>query len=106
MNLTEIGRIHTPFLRAAGTPIQPYRASLGLSASGFSALTAIFVRIAEVDILDDTPLLDIKPYLPQYDNYPVQHCGWVDTVPDRDVIADDRFERQHPLPRAREATGL
>jgi tRNA (Thr-GGU) A37 N-methylase len=47
-----------------------------------------------VDILDDTPLLDIKPYVPQYDNYPVQRCGWLDTVPDKPVVADDRFERK------------
>jgi len=46
-----------------------------------------------VDILDGAPLLDIKPYVPQYDNYPVQRCGWLDTVPDRPVVADARFER-------------
>ena len=52
------------------------------------------LRIADLDILDNTPLLDIKPYVPRYDNYPVQRCGWVDSVSDRPVVADDRFERQ------------
>ena len=51
------------------------------------------LRVAEIDILDGTPLLDIKPYVPQYDNYPVSHCGWIDQVPDRPVVADARFER-------------
>jgi len=54
------------------------------------------LRLAEVDILDNTPLLDIKPYVPQYDNYPVTRCGWIDTVPDRPVVADNRFERKDP----------
>ena len=57
------------------------------------------LRLAEVDILDDTPLLDIKPYVPQYDNYPVQRCGWLDSVTDQRVVADDRFERKDcPIP--------
>ena len=51
------------------------------------------LRIADLDILNNTPLLDIKPYVPRYDNYSVQRCGWVDLVPERPVVADDRFER-------------
>jgi tRNA (Thr-GGU) A37 N-methylase len=43
-------------------------------------------------------LLDIKPYVPQYDNYPVQRCGWLDTVPDNPVVADARFEREEFQP--------
>jgi tRNA (Thr-GGU) A37 N-methylase len=61
-------------------------------------IEANILRLGEVDILDGTPLLDIKPYVPQYDNYPVQRCGWLDTVPDNPVLADDRFERQDGEP--------
>jgi hypothetical protein len=28
------------------------------------------LQVAEIDILDGTPLLDIKPYVPDYDAYP------------------------------------
>ncbi len=45
-------------------------------------------------VVANARLLDIKPYVPQYDNYPVQRCGWLDTVPDQPVVADDRFERR------------
>jgi tRNA-Thr(GGU) m(6)t(6)A37 methyltransferase TsaA len=69
---------------------------LGLSNVRLLEISGTVLRIAEVDILDDTPLLDIKPYVPQYDNYPVQRRGWVDGVPDRPVLADDRFERKPP----------
>ena len=51
------------------------------------------LRIAEVDVLNGTPLLDIKPNVPQYDTYPISRCGWLDGVPDDPVVADARFER-------------
>jgi len=157
MNLVEIGRIHSPFKQATGTPIQPSRAGgtegfiqlapqfaaalkdlegfdrvwliywfnraaaakltvipyrdvverglfatraparpnpIGLSNVRLLGIEGTVLRIADVDILDDTPLLDIKPYVPAYDNFPVQRLGWVDTVPDRPVVADDRFEKK------------
>ena len=67
---------------------------IGMSCVRLLNIEGQILRLAEVDILDDTPLLDIKPYVPQYDNYPVQRCGWLDTVPDNPVVADDRFERK------------
>lgn len=30
------------------------------------------------DMLDETPLLDIKPYIPKYDAIPVANGGWTD----------------------------
>jgi tRNA (Thr-GGU) A37 N-methylase len=67
---------------------------IGMSCVRLLNIEGNILRLAEVDILDDTPLLDIKPYVPQYDNYSVQRCGWLDTVPDKPVVADDRFERK------------
>ena len=87
-------------LFATRAPARPN--PVGLSCVRLLGIEHDILRIGEVDILDDTPLLDIKPYVPQYDTYPVQHCGWVDTVPDCPVIADARFER--PDPQDREAT--
>jgi tRNA (Thr-GGU) A37 N-methylase len=28
------------------------------------------------DMLDNTPLLDIKPYIPEFDIHPVEKIGW------------------------------
>ena len=81
-------------LFATRAPARPN--PLGLSCVRLLGIEGKIIRIGEVDILDDTPLLDIKPYVPQYDNYPVRRCGWVDSVPDRDVVADNRFERCDP----------
>ena len=79
-------------LFATRVPARPN--TIGMSCVRLLNIEGNILRLAEVDILDDTPLLDIKPYVPQYDNYPVQRCGWLDTVPDKPVVADDRFERK------------
>ena len=79
-------------LFATRAPARPN--PLGLSCVRLLEINDNILRIADLDILDNTPLLDIKPYVPRYDNYPVQRCGWVDSVSDRPVVADDRFERQ------------
>ena len=52
------------------------------------------LHVGELDILDGTPVLDIKPYVSQYDSYPAQRCGWLEGDRTRKdvVVADDRFE--------------
>ena len=82
-------------LFATRVPARPN--AIGLSCVRLLDVSGNILRLAAVDILDGTPLLDLKPYVPQYDNYPVQRCGWLDTVPDQPVVADDRFERKAHL---------
>jgi hypothetical protein len=33
------------------------------------------------DLVDGTPILDIKPYLPRYDSFPNESEGWLEQVP-------------------------
>jgi tRNA-Thr(GGU) m(6)t(6)A37 methyltransferase TsaA len=81
-------------LFATRAPARPN--PIGMSCVKLVKVSGRFLEIEELDILDGTPLIDIKPYLPQYDNYPVSRCGWVDGLPDVPVVADQRFERQDP----------
>lgn len=67
---------------------------IGMSCVKLIGIEGNVLRLAEVDILDGTPLLDIKPYVPQYDNYPITRCGWIDHLPDEPVVADGRFEKR------------
>lgn len=39
-----------------------------------------FLFIEDVDILDGTPLLDIKPYVQRFDRRDDVRCGWTDGV--------------------------
>ena len=44
------------------------------------------LHVADVDVADGTPSLDIKPYVPDFDVHEVTRIGWlaknVDRVPD------------------------
>ena len=33
-----------------------------------------------LDLLDGTPILDIKPYIPAFDSFPEARAGWMDAI--------------------------
>lgn len=43
-----------------------------------------------IDLLNDTPIIDIKPYVPRFECYPQSKSGWLDYGMDTE-ISDDRF---------------
>jgi len=159
--LTSIGTVHSPFSRAAGTPIQPFAAAgthgtveispafaeglrdlegferiwivywchraaapqltvvpyrdtqphgvfatraparpnpIGISCVRLHLIDGRTLHVSELDILDGAPVLDIKPYVPQYDSYADLRCGWLDeSDPSRAArVADGRFETSRP----------
>lgn len=67
---------------------------IGMSAVRLLSVENRLLRVAEIDILDGTPLLDIKPYVPQYDSLCVTRCGWLETSRTSATVrsADGRFE--------------
>ena len=65
---------------------------IGMSPVRLLSVQGNVLRIADVDILNDTPLLDIKPYVPHFDSYATNRNGWFDAVRDRSTVADGRFE--------------
>lgn len=66
---------------------------IGLSIVALEAVSDGFLHIRNVDVLDGTPLLDIKPYAPQFDAQEEVRTGWLEnagkSVSDR--RSDDRF---------------
>lgn len=52
--------------------------AIGLSVVRLVAVNANELIIEDVDILDGTPLLDIKPYVPAFDSFPMEKAGWFD----------------------------
>lgn len=55
----------------------PYRPNhLGLSCVKLEKIDGLNIFISESDILDGTPILDIKPYLPYSDSFPDVKTGW------------------------------
>jgi tRNA-Thr(GGU) m(6)t(6)A37 methyltransferase TsaA len=73
----------TPFLDTTPRGIFATRAPCRPNPIGFSVVRLIGVQgrtliIEDVDVLDGTPLLDIKPYVPAFDAYPNASCGWLE----------------------------
>ena len=65
---------------------------IGLSCVRLLNIEGLILRVADVDVLDATPLLDIKPYVPDCDVFAVERTGWYANAQDS-RIADDRFAR-------------
>lgn len=57
---------------------------IGLSVVKLDKVAGNALDISEVDILDGTPLLDIKPLVPLFDNRPNAKGGWTEK-PDIDL---------------------
>ncbi len=63
---------------------------IGLSVVRLVRVEKNILHIKGLDILDGTPLLDIKPYVPRMDNYQVTSTGWLrDRVDHLDRTRDD-----------------
>jgi len=59
----------------------PHRPNpLGLSCVSLLAVQGRKLFVGPHDLLDGTPILDIKPYLPYADSFPDARCGWVDAL--------------------------
>jgi len=51
------------------------------------------LHVADIDVLDGTPLLDIKPYVPDFDAHPGSKAAWFDAAGENRIVADERFHR-------------
>jgi tRNA-Thr(GGU) m(6)t(6)A37 methyltransferase TsaA len=70
---------------------------IGLSVVRLNRIEDGVLHIENVDILDGTPLIDIKPYVPEFDTHSDVRTGWLEhagkTVSRRK--SDDRFKQEH-----------
>ncbi|PKO23277.1 MAG: tRNA (N6-threonylcarbamoyladenosine(37)-N6)-methyltransferase TrmO [Chloroflexi bacterium HGW-Chloroflexi-1] len=55
---------------------------IGLSVVRLLARRGSRLEVEGVDMLDGTPLLDIKPYVPDFDFRADAHAGWYDNRPE------------------------
>jgi tRNA-Thr(GGU) m(6)t(6)A37 methyltransferase TsaA len=75
---------------------------IGLSVVKLNRIEDGVLFVEDIDILDGTPLLDIKPYVPEFDTPNPVRTGWLEQVKHRvsRQEADDRFKphEQKPSP--------
>ena len=56
----------------------PHRPNpIGLSVMRIVAIDGLALEVADVDLLDGTPVLDLKPYVPWTDAIPDARTGWL-----------------------------
>jgi tRNA-Thr(GGU) m(6)t(6)A37 methyltransferase TsaA len=55
--------------------------SLGLSACQVVGVKGHSLLLKGVDLIDGTPVIDVKPYVPYCDAFPDSRAGWVDEIP-------------------------
>lgn len=53
---------------------------VGLSAVQLVRVDGLRLHVRGVDLLDGTPILDIKPYVPYADAFPSSRAGWIDEL--------------------------
>ena len=86
----QVKLIVKPFLQdiehgvfATRAPCRPN--AIGLSVVELERIEGRILHVNGVDILDGTPLLDIKPYTHKFDLFDVNQSGWQDEVDDKTV---------------------
>jgi tRNA (adenine37-N6)-methyltransferase len=69
--------------------------SIGMSTVKLIAIDGNILHIEQVDMLDGTPLIDIKPFYPRYDNRENVNIGWLEKnrdLPLEQLRSDERFK--------------
>lgn len=90
-----------PFLDDAVHGLFATRAPARPNPIGFSVVRLIRIEnqilyVEDVDIVDRTPLLDIKPWVPKFDSRNSERTGWLEkkAVNLRKTVDDGRFSNQ------------
>jgi len=68
---------------------------IGLSTVRLISVEGNKIHIEQVDMLDGTPLIDIKPFYPRYDNRENVEIGWLEknkNLPLEVLRSDERFK--------------
>lgn len=92
----------TPYLDTVERGLFATRAPCRPNPIGMSPVRLLRIEngrlyIAEVDILDGSPLLDIKPYISKFDKFEVSRNGWQDNVTGKPPKADKRFHDENEM---------
>ena len=68
--------------------------SIGLSILRLVRVEDNMIHVENLDILDGTPVLDIKPYVPQFDAWDADRVGWFTGKAENAQFhrADERFK--------------
>jgi tRNA (adenine37-N6)-methyltransferase len=80
---------HGVFATRAPTRPNP----IGISIVRLLSIEKNVLHLGNLDVLDGSPLLDVKPYVPEFDTPPDAQAGWLEHAQARakTTKSDDRF---------------
>jgi tRNA-Thr(GGU) m(6)t(6)A37 methyltransferase TsaA len=90
-------------LFATRAPARPN--PIGLSCVRLLRVDHGVLQVSELDIIDGTPLLDIKPYVLAFDSFSEARSGWLAEERTRRTLADRRFHPNDGTGEAQERQG-
>jgi tRNA-Thr(GGU) m(6)t(6)A37 methyltransferase TsaA len=66
---------------------------IGLTVVRLDRVDGTSLHVTGLDLLDGTPVLDLKPYVPAFDSVPAERIGWFEGKTDQvhEIRADARF---------------
>jgi tRNA-Thr(GGU) m(6)t(6)A37 methyltransferase TsaA len=92
--------IVTPFMDSRAHGVFATRAPrrpnpIGLSVVRLLEISKNILKVENVDVLDATPLIDIKPYVPAFDHHPADRIGWLEANSHlvKNKVSDKRFKK-------------
>ncbi len=68
--------IHPHGVFATRAPSRPN--PIGLSVVGLTGVEGNILHVRDIDVIEGTPLLDIKPYVPEFDVRDAERIGWLE----------------------------
>ncbi len=100
-------KVHPPRLEGgkigAFATRSPHRPNpIGLSAVKIEEIADNAIHVSGIDLVDGTPVLDLKPYVPSADRIEAARGGWTESRPERflDVtFSDEALDRIESLGR-------
>jgi tRNA-Thr(GGU) m(6)t(6)A37 methyltransferase TsaA len=88
----------TPFLDTEARGLFSTRAPkrpnpIGISVVKLTGIVDNVLSVENIDVLDGTPLLDIKPYVPEFEPHAEVRVGWIEKAKgrSRQKRSDERF---------------
>lgn len=90
LTVTPFMDTHERGVFATRSPLRPNH--IGLSIVRVERVKDNLVTVRGIDILDGTPLLDIKPYIAEFDSVRESRSGWMNSS--EEEVADRRSDKR------------
>ena len=59
----------------------PHRPNpIGITCTSLHSIKGLKLEVGELDLMNGTPILDIKPYIPEIDAFPLASSGWIEEI--------------------------